>query len=252
MKNGKNSMLKYEDLVDNFSDVSESENGIVICEDELPKVTTRYYFKLASEATDGYDLVVICESARDDDFAKFVLSSALPVKDGTRLSMRPLGENRYGFKNLILAPKDFHGYLKGRLDEERDRLILCLPVHKGEFSGTEQIDDFFLLRRGIVDTLNWERDPSPQVQIRFDNPSTGVGTAGAYVLVKYQYLLHEIDKLEGVEEGFIEILNYLGAVAEILSHAEDQFILILDRDDSARELMNKQQLIERVYTFLTT
>lgn len=243
-------MLKYEDLVENFSDVLGNENGIVICEDEFPKVTTRYYFKLANEATGGYDLVVICESKRDDEFAKFVLSSSMLVKDGVRLSICPLGPNKYGFTNLVLAPKDFHGYLKGRLDDERDRLVLCLPIHQGEFSGSESIDDFFLLRREIVDTLNWERKPSPQVQIRFDNPQTGVGTAGAYVLVKYEYLLREIDKLEGIGEGFIEILNYLGAVAEILSHAADQFVLILDRDDSARELMNKQQLIERVYAFL--
>lgn len=243
-------MLQYEDLVENFSETSELKNGTIFCVDEFPNSITGYYFKLASEESGGFDLVVICENQRDDEFANFILSNSLPVEDGTKLSIRPLGLNKNGFNHLILAPKEFHGYLKGRLDDERERLLLCLPVHKGEFSGNESINDFFLLRRKIVDTLDWTRQPSPQVQIRFDNPKTG-GGSGAYVLVKYEYLLNEIGKIEGVEDGFIEILNCSGAVAEILSHVADQFVLILARDDSARELMDKEQLVERILAFLT-
>lgn len=245
-------MLKYEDLVENFSGVMGIADGIIKAEDELNSKTVYYYFKLASEETAGYDLVVISENNPDDEFAKFVLANAYTVKDEKRLSLRPLPENKYGFTNLILAPKEFHKYLMGRLDDERDRLVLCLPVRKGEFSGTETIDDFFLLRREIIETLNWKREISPQVQIRFDNPKTGVGTDGAYVLVKYAYLLHEIDQLDGVEDGFIEILNYLGGVVEILSQGIDHFIYILDRDDSVRELLDKNQLIARVKFFLTS
>lgn len=245
-------MLKYDDLLENFTGVVEIENGVIKAEDELNSKTVYYYFKLASEMTNGYDCVVISENNPDDKFASLVLANVGEIKESARLSLRTLPENKYGFPQIILAPKEFHKYLMGRLDDERDRLVLCLPVHKGEFSGTEAIDDFFLLRREIIDTLNWKREISSQVQIRFDNPKTGVGTTGAYVLVKYKYLLREIDKLDGIEEGFIEILNYLDGVAEILSQGMGQFIYIFDRDDSARELLSKDQLIERVKFFLTS
>lgn len=245
-------MLKFDDIVENFDDVVEIRDAIIKCDDELNSKTVYYYFKLATEETGGFDLVVISEDNPDDEFAIFVLGNVSPVREGTRLSLLPLPENKYGFTQLILAPNQFHKYLMGRLDAERDKLVLCLPVHKGEFSGAEEVEDFFLLRRQFIETLNWNRPVSPQVQIRFDNPKTGVGTDGANVLVKYEDLLLAIDNLDGVEDGFIEILNYLSGVVEILSQRVDQFIFILNRDDSARELMNKEQLIARVWLFLTT
>jgi hypothetical protein len=247
-----NGMLKLSDVADNFDGIEKIGNEIVKCVDELNSKTVFYYFKLAGEDAGGFDLVVISEDNPDDEFALFVLENVSPVKGDACLSLRPLAENKYGFTQLLLAPNKFHKYLVGRLDAERDKLILCLPVHKGEFSGAEEIDDFFLLRRQLIETLNWNRPVSPQVQIRFDNPKTGVGTGGAHVLVKYDYLLSEIANLEGAENGFIEVLNYLSSVAEILSHGVGQYIFVLDRDDTSRELMNREQLIARLWLFLTT
>jgi hypothetical protein len=245
-------LLNIENIVDHFDDVEIIGNEIVKCNDQLNSKTVYYYFKFASADTGGFDAVVISENNPDDAFATFVLRHMAPVRAAVRLSMCPLPQNRYGFSQLVLAPSQFHKYLMGRLDAERDSLVLCFPVHTGEFSGAETVEDFFLLRRQFIETLNWKRPVSPQVQIRFDNPRTGVGTAGAAVLVKYDYLLLEIANLDGVEDGVIEVLNYLGGVVEILSRGTGQFILILDRDDSARQLMNKEQLIARVWLFLTS
>lgn len=244
-------MLTLNSIVNNFSDVVEIGNGIVRFTDKLPKVTYYYYIRFADECTNGHDLVMVSENIVNDEFASTILLNCPQFSADSKLEMHPLALNVYGFSNLLLAPHNFHSYFKGRLDAEREKLLLCLPVHKSEFSGAESVEEFYLLRREIVETLNWDRKLTPKIILRFDNPKTRGGTSDEGAFVKYATVLHEIENIDGVVNGFLEILNYKSEVFEVLSPAVGQFVIIRNRDDSKREAVSKENLLAQLWQFLT-
>jgi hypothetical protein len=254
---GKNStaapeeILNYNDLSVNFSDLLEIKGGVIGCKDVLPKSTFYYYIKWAGENSKGFDFLVVSENRIDDEFAVLVFSSLPDFFSGTSIAVSALEANKFGFSTLVLAPSNFHGYFKGGLDNKRDKLILCVPTHKSEFCGNESIEEFNLMRREIVPTLDWNRKVSPKISLRFDNPKTCGGTGDSYVLVKNEILSLEIDNLNGVSSGFIEVLNYGGDVIEILSPEVGRYVIIFNRDDNLREMILKEKLLEKIWKFLT-
>jgi hypothetical protein len=242
-------VLTRADIEDNFSDVVDLGEGIIKGCDEFPNKIIYNYVRLGDDASGGNDFLLVSEQNDDEDFAKRVFSCVVQPANNTDLIVCDLTENRYGLTHLLIAPKTYFSHFKGRLDEEREQLYLCVPIFRAEFSGRESINDFFEMRRHLIDTLDWNRSFSPRVLLRFDNPKTGGGTNGD-ALVTYDTLLREIDKLNGAAEGFIEIKNYRGEVLEILSADMGTFILIRNRDDSRRELMSQAALLEQVWRFL--
>ncbi|UOD33112.1 hypothetical protein INH39_16595 [Massilia violaceinigra] len=243
-------MLNHNDIVANFSIAIDLEHGITRASEELPTTTYYNYFRFGDASTEGNDLLVISKNIADDDFASSILLNA-PLLEAAHLQIHPLASNKYGFSHLILAPANFHSHFKGALDDKRDRLILCLPVHCSEFSGDESIDDFYFLRRKMVDTQNWQRTVAPKIFLHFDNPKTGGGTYGTGAFVNHAAVLREIDNLDGAANGFLEITNYRKKVIEILSPGMGQLILIRDRDDARREFVSKEDLVAIVWRFLT-
>lgn len=105
---------------------------------------------------------------------------------------------------------------EGRLDAERPRTTLCIPVFSSEFSGTEPAEQFATLRRDIVPTLEWDRPASPKLSLRFDNPKTRGGTGEGSVFARLDMVVREIDNLRGVADGFVEIVNHAGNPVEIV------------------------------------
>ncbi|NHZ36242.1 hypothetical protein [Massilia rubra] len=244
-------MLNRNDIVANFSGVIDLEHGITRASEELPTTTCYNYFRFGDTSTEGNDLLVISDNIADDDFASSILLNAPLFIAAAHLKIHPLAFNKYGFSHLILAPPNFHSHFKGILDDKRDRLLLCFPVHQSEFSGDELIDDFYFLRRKMVDTQNWQREVAPKTFLYFDNPKTGGGTYGAGSFVNYATVLREIDNLDGVVNGFLEITNYRKKVIEILSPGMGQIILIRDRDDAQRAFVSKEDLLATLWRFLT-
>jgi hypothetical protein len=244
-------VLVREDLQASFPVLADIGGGILKCKDTLPKATYFYYVRTGDRQRNGQDFLVVSENFEDDAFASAILSSLHDAEVGSKLRFCAVPGNRYGFSKLLLAPPEFHAYFKGRLDEKRKALILCLPVHESEFSGNESVDEFFLMRRNLIPTLDWRRDVCPKISLRFDNPKTRGGTGDSYVLVKFSTVLKEIENLRDVAKGFIEILNYKKLALEILSRGGDAYCLIKDRDDAGRELLEKDVLVPRVWRFLT-
>jgi len=241
-------MLQKQDLVENFEGVVEIGAGVYRCQDVTPKSTYYYYLKLA-DAEDNDDLLMVSENKQDNEFALFVFNNI----DFGNMDSYPvvveLPPNKNNFTSLYMADYSFHAYFKGILDNKRTKLVLCLPIYRCEFSGDESAEDFILMRRETVSSLDWERAVSPKTILRFDNPVTKSGTGDNEVLVKYQVMLNEIDNLNGVSKGFVELINYQGLVVEILSPELDKFTLIRDRDDSNRESLDKEVLLNKILAF---
>jgi len=246
-------VLQLQDLLSSFSSVVDLGGSVARGRDVLPKSTFHYHVRFADSSLEGNDLLVTSENILDDEFAMFIFSHVPPADRSEKLlglRIRDLPKNKYGFSALVLAPKDYHSEFKGRLDKKRERLVLCLPIHRCEFSGDESIEDFYVLRREVVPTLNWEREICPKTVLRFDNPKTRGGTRDSGVFAKYATVLHEVDNLSGVPKGFVEIGNYRKQVIEILSPREDEFLLIRDRKDENREAADKETLLQKVRAFL--
>lgn len=244
-------MLSRIDLEANFSDVKALGGGIFSCKDVLPKRTIHYYLRFGEQSANQADLLLVSEKVEDGDFAAAVLSSAPTTLNGEGLAIAPLAQNDYGFSRLVLAPASFHGYFKGRLDEKRDNLLWCIPAHTCEFAGNETAQEFTVLRREIVQAENWQRGAAPKVALRFDNPRTGSGTGSAQVFATLDMLYREIELLDGVPSGFLELINCRDEVIELLSPVGGQYVLIFGRDDSTRRRIEKSDLKDFVLEFLT-
>ncbi|PXX44949.1 hypothetical protein [Undibacterium pigrum] len=245
-------MLTKEDLATNFSGVCELGQGVFKCLDELPQKTYFNYIKFGAINDSGPDLLLVSENIEDDVFASIVFSSLSSINYADTLQLTILPENGYGFTNVVLAGPSYHRHFKGRLDEKRDNLLLCIPSYQCEFTATESIEDFFLVRRYITPSEDWHRSQSPIIRLRCDNPKTQSGTGEETVLVRFSNLVSEIGMLSGVSNGYIEISNYENRAIEILSPSIDEFILIRERDDQTRETITHQNLLDSVWKFLVT
>jgi hypothetical protein len=241
-------MVTLDALVANFYPVEDLGGGLVRCSDELPKTTFHTYFKLTGN--DDVAPFVVSQDRIDDAFAALVLTAAGHQAVDTLTKTR-LPPNGYGFTHLLRAPHAYHAHLKGRLDGERPRTTLCIPIFDAEFSGSETPRDFDTLTKSVVPTTDWAREPAPKIALRFDNTRTKGGTGDGYVLARLDLVLREIDNLVGVPDGFIEILNHRDEVVEILFESGQTFTWISGRDDKAAEPVAKDALRDRLRAFLT-
>lgn len=244
-------MLQKQDLVDNFADPVDIGPDIVRCQDQTSRSTYYYYTRLAPSGSEKGDFLVVSENRPDDDFARMILGCVSDSNPPSILTTVAIPLKKYGFSMVLLAPKDYHAYFKGVLDDKRDHLVLCLPVHHCEFSGDETAKKFIIMRREVVPSLDWERLVCPKIVFRFDNPKTRSGTGDTEIMAKYDLVLREIDSLNGVVQGFIEISNYKNRTIEILSSRTDHYVLIRDRNDEKREVVDKVLLLENLWAFLT-
>lgn len=243
-------MLTTPDITAHFARIIELPGGVLRFEDVLPRKRVIYYLRMGGEAPDAVDLVTISENREDDDLAAAVLSAATarPLPQG--LELAALSTSRGPFDRVLMANPAFHAHLAGRLDERRARLVLCLPVHHSEFTGKEDRATFATMRREVVPTLDWSREPVPRALARFDNPRSGGGTGDQQMLFRLPTLEREIADLNGVDQGFIEVVNHREEVIELLSPRPDVYIHIRDRDDSTRRYVTPDEALGEVREFL--
>ncbi len=243
-------MLGLADIQYQFPDMERIGEGIIRCADVTARSSFHYYLALAEERFADVDLLLVSEDRIDDGFATAVLLSLRDVSDAPGLRLRPIPANDYGFDTLVVAPPAFHAYFTGRLDAERDRLFLCVPAYASEFTGDEDADTFRLLANKVVPHRDWGRFAHPVTRLRFDNPVTGGGTGDGYVFGTFDLVLRELANLDGVADGFIEIVNHRGSVLELLSPAPGRVVTIADRDDATRTDIDRDAAADVVWSFL--
>jgi len=238
-------MITKEDLKTSFSRLRALEENIYRCEDVLPKRSFFTYVKLGEVG----ERLTVSESLIDDRFAIDLLKACEGVDCGAGLALKDAPENQYGFSTMLLAPSEFHNQLRGRLDSKREATTLCIPIHRCGFSGIEAKAEFQLMCNRLVSVWDWKRGVCPKVVLRFDNPKTGAGTGDRDVLVRWKALQQELEALNGVADGFVEVQNYLGQVLELLSVHRDMYWVIRDRNDAQKELVQGKDLERLVWRF---
>ena len=244
------SALTHEDLLYRFPSLRDIGDGVLKCKDAVPMYTFHYYVRL-SAATGDVDRLMVSQDREDDAFAREVLTRLQGVSLEKGLSFRTMPEGVSAFPKVLQAPPHFHAYFKGRLDEQRERLVWCVPVYVSEFGGKETAEEFRELCYRFVPVRDWSRGECPKILLRFDNPTTGGGTGDEYIFATYKKVLREIDQLS--EDGFIEILNYREQVIEVLrnSNLDAKYSLYRDRSDVGSRVLEKNELVGEVWRFLT-
>ena len=245
-------MLKQSDITANFARIIELSGGVLRFEDVLPRKRVIYYLRMGGDAPNAIDLVTISENREGDDFATSLLNAAAARPLPKELETLPLSTLPGPFDRVLMANPAFHAHFEGRLDAQRSRLVLCLPIHHSEFTGREDRATFATMRRDVIPTLDWSREPVPRALVRFDNPRSGGGTGDQHMLFPLRTLEQEIADLNGVDQGFIEIFNYREKSIELLSPRADVYIHIRDRDDSTRRYVTLDQAFGEVRQFLLT
>ena len=115
------------------------------------------------------------------------------------------------FNSMLFIPSQYHTSFSTFSDKLYQKTIDVFPIYGCEFSGDESPDIVKLLRQNIVSTVNWKREISPKIKLRYKNSKTKSETIGKKLyLEKWSILLHELNNLQGCTDSssFIEIENY--------------------------------------------
>ncbi|MFT9818265.1 hypothetical protein [Lysinibacillus sp. NPDC056185] len=115
------------------------------------------------------------------------------------------------FDAMLFIPSQYHTSFSTFSDKLYQKTIDVFPIYGCEFSGDESPDIVKLLRQNFVSTINWKREISPKIKLRFKNNKTKSGTIGKKLyLDKWSNLLHELNNLQECTDSssFIEVENY--------------------------------------------
>jgi hypothetical protein len=236
-------MISESDLAEEFGAVQVVGSGVVHFQDEMRTYTYNYWLHSSEER----DLLVVSKDKIDNELALAVIGRAPAALPLDRPFVYSLADDSKKFTHVFVAPNQYHGYLKGAEGIDRSKLLLCVPIYRCEFAGNESLEEFKDMQLHLVPILDWERAKHPKLRVYFDNPATGGGSDEFGVLLKQSVLAQEIENLNGVSAGFIEITNWADKVVEVLSPNLNDFILIRDRTDE--ELMSKSELLARIDEF---
>jgi len=115
------------------------------------------------------------------------------------------------FDAVLFIPSSYHTSFATYSDRLHQKTIDVFPIYHCEFSGDESPDTAKFLRQDIVSTVNWNREKSPKIKLRYKNNKTKSGTIGRELyLDKWNNLSHELNSLQDCTDSssFIEVENY--------------------------------------------
>lgn len=237
-------MISERDLIEEYGDVKPVGRGALFFQDRMRSYTYNYWLRTIG----GRDLLVVSKDTIDDNLPFNIFSSVPNQLSADKPSVSTLPRGTSHFTHVFVVPSHYHSYLKGADNIDRDNLFLCIPIYRCEFSGGETVDEFRDMYLHYIPILEWSRPRCPKLYVYFDNPATGGGTDKAGVLLKQSVSLLEIEALNGVSDGFIEITNWQEKVVEIISPSLGSYKLIRDR--KYEESLSKDELFIRIQKFL--
>ena len=194
--------------------------------------------------------MVVFEGGGDAIFSASIVDQAPVELSLIESVIYKIFDNLYGFTHALAVPSNFHSVLKDKFESRRNKLFLCIPIFRFEFSGEESELEFKEIAQRLVPVFKWTRTVPPKIRVYFDNPGVGTGTHESGVLFKFNTLISEVESLNGVVSGFIEITNYKGEVIEVLSPADEIYTFIRNR--VSHEEVDFSSLVQKLEIFVKT
>jgi len=135
----------------------------------------------------------------------------------------------FGFDAVMLLSPRAHKQFLPRSEQLHARTLEAFPIFRCEFTGDEPADVIELIRHRFVSTVDWRREASPQVHLRFFNARTGVRSTGARMgLASLGSLEFELRTLTDASGSFIEIRNFLGEECRVTAAGDTILVSLPD------------------------
>jgi|GEM_PF-6952057 len=207
---------------------------------------THYYFRSVRGVLP--DLLTTSRDLDDSPFAVQLLEEVARQMSGPDLKppckIRLTAKNPYGFESALLLTPEYHGHLKGILDDRRRRLVYCVPIHDCEFTGTESPEEYrhWQVRVGIE---NWTRKPYPFVMMDFENPESQFRSM--LERVAPDVCITNLKELQGVRGGHANVRNVHGETARIVPLNDGRFSIM---GDSEYKAATSDEAIQRITAFV--
>jgi hypothetical protein len=155
-----------------------------------------------------------------------------------------------GFDSVLLLGPTAHRLFQNVNARLHDLTLQAIPTYTGEFSGNEKAELIDLIRKDVVPTLDWKREPSPQVFLRFKDAVTGVRSTGKKPgLTTRETLLKLLKEMKPAEGSFAEVTNFRGETAT-LTPVPDGFDVALGPETPELSL-SRGDVVNWVDKFLT-
>lgn len=114
----------------------------------------------------------------------------------------------YDFDELLILSPELHGQFKAENEQLYLQTVLALPIYHSEFALSDLPETVMLVRSRFVSTLDWKREPSPRVWMRFKNRVTeSIGKKLG--LTRIEKAIAEIHRIPSGQDGWAELENYL-------------------------------------------
>lgn len=214
---------------------------------ELGKGVVHYFFRSVRGVLP--DLVTTCSDAEDSGFAVSLLEAAafrIDASFNAPLKFLLPEVNSFGFDAALALPSAYHGHLKGVLNDKHKTLVLCVPIHCSEFTGTETVEEYrqWQTRVGVE---RWKRQPCPFVAMEFENPRSGGG--GSMQRTTLESCMTNLSALSGVTKGFARVANFNGDVILIKPVKNDHYRITVN---TSKLNCSSDELTALVSTFVRT
>jgi hypothetical protein len=154
---------------------------------------------------------------------------------------------------FILLPYQYHNEFKTIDEELHKKTIVILPIHHSEFRGDETVDEVNIIRRDFITTIDWTRDITPQVKMRFKNFKSTTGSVGNKLgFAKLKDISSELSKLNNLKDkqSFIELENYKNEFIRIELNNQKE-IEISDLNKEKKFIGDKITSFSFIKNFLT-
>jgi hypothetical protein len=191
---------------------------------EIGKGVIHYFFRSVRGVLP--DLVATSSDVEDPEFAVSLLETVASQVDrqiAAPLKMDLSIPNAFAFDSALALPSAFHGHLKGVLDDKHKTLVLCLPIHRCEFTGRETVDEY---RRWHtrVGAERWTRDPVPVVELEIENPRGQRSTSKERI--SFDTCMASLTAMKAMSTGSAKVTNYNGDTLLIQANPdEDSFVV---------------------------
>lgn len=201
---------------------------------DIPAFRDTYY--LTESCDHRADWLMVVRSDEDDDFAVSVLQTVLDrnLEPSNVPRKVPLTfPNPYEFEMAFVVGPNYHGYLEGALDDQRSNLYLCVPSYDCEFSGTETVEEFSYMWIHTF-THRLKRPICPKIKARWMNPVIQSHTNDRFVPCTSATVAREVKNLEGVSEGWLEIMNFQDQQIHLAFSNDNQYLIRLPNAELLR------------------
>jgi hypothetical protein len=133
--------------------------------------------------------------------------------------------NGYVFDSVLVLNGSCHNMYEHVSDELNQQTLAAFPIVRWEFTGPETADEIDDIRHDGPCTIDWNREPSPYVLMRFCNQKTGAGTRGKQLwYTKAPYAENVVLELTEEPGSFVELRNFRGEQIRIEATAESYAI----------------------------